>query len=114
MESTTSTSTISNHSNKENVPPVCKSKISIPQLASQSFKNKNKKNGIDRKLKRVPLADITNLINNSVSNSATFTLSHQPHTGVSSFISSNSLLISRKRTLKPLVSGSKSLRMGFR
>jgi len=97
METTTSTS-----SNKENVPPVCKSKISIPQLASQSFKNKNKKNGIQRKLKRVPLADITNLINNSVSNSA-----YQPHIGVSS-------LISRKRTLKPLVSASRSLRMGFR
>jgi len=109
------TSIISNHINKENVPPVCKSKISIPQLAPQSFKNKNKnkKNGIQRKLKRVPLADITNLINNSVSNSATFTLSHQPYIGVSS-LSSNSPLVSRKRTLKPLVSASKSLRMGFR
>ncbi|CAK8577092.1 unnamed protein product [Lathyrus sativus] len=108
-----STSSIpkSNQSNKENVPPVCKNKISISQIApsSSSFKSKNKKKVIQRKLKRVPLADITNLCNISSASSSTstnFTLSHQqPLIGVS---------ISWKGTPKPFNLASKSLRMEFR
>ena len=60
---------ISDHGNKENVPPFCnsnvnkdKGKASIPHIMSISFKNKKRST---RKLKRLPLADITNLFNNS-------------------------------------------------
>ncbi|CAL5212828.1 unnamed protein product [Lathyrus oleraceus] len=114
MESIVTTSTIPNRSNKENVSPLCsntnKSKISISQIApsSSSFKSKTKKKAIQRKRKRVPLADITHLCNISSTSSSTsinFTLFHQPLIGVS---------ISWKGTPKPLNLAAKSLRMGFR
>ncbi|KAL5055062.1 hypothetical protein RYX36_035744 [Vicia faba] len=97
---------ISAQTNKENVPPVCKNRISISRIApsssSSSFKSKNKKKAIQKKLKRVPLADITNLCNISSTSSSAST---QPLIGVSD---------SWRGTPKPLNLASKSLRMGFR
>ncbi|KAH1128202.1 hypothetical protein GYH30_016669 [Glycine max] len=62
---------ISDQDNKESVPPTYNTnKVSILHMPT-SFKN-NKHNM--QKPKRVPLADITNLFNNSVA--TTFTLAH--------------------------------------
>ncbi|BAT89996.1 hypothetical protein LR48_Vigan08g099400 [Vigna angularis] len=70
---------ISNHGNKENVPPFCnsnvnkdKGKITIPHMMSISFKNKKRST---LRLKRLPLTDVTNLFNNSATD--VFNLSHQ-------------------------------------
>ncbi|XP_027343317.1 uncharacterized protein LOC113855886 [Abrus precatorius] len=105
---------IHHESNKENIPPICikeesnntsKKKNPIPPMAS-SFKKSRK-----RKTKRIPLADITHLFNNS----SPLTTPHQ-ETGVSSLPSSSVLLRSnsRRKTLTVLPAASKSLRMGFR
>ncbi|KAG5020772.1 hypothetical protein JHK87_016627 [Glycine soja] len=103
----TTTSIISDHSDKENVPPITcnnstnkdKSKTLIPHIMAKSFKNMK---CTKRMRKRVPLADITNLFNNFVT-SITFTLSHQQQQfGVSSALPRRA-----PRT-------SKTLRMGFR
>lgn len=103
----TITSIISDHTDKENVPPITcnnstnkdKSKTLIPHIMAKSFKNMK---CTKRMRKRVPLADITNLFNNFVT-SITFTLSHQQQQfGVSSALPRRA-----PRT-------SKTLRMGFR
>ncbi|TKY48916.1 hypothetical protein E2542_SST26339 [Spatholobus suberectus] len=90
-------------SNKENIPPVCtngeKKKNPIPPMAS-SFKRNGK-----RKIKRVPLADITNLVNDSA----------QELNGVSAIPSALLLLHCNSRRRTPvLLRGSRSLRLGFR
>ncbi|KAG4960943.1 hypothetical protein HKD37_13G038052 [Glycine soja] len=93
-------------SNKENIPPGCTKletkKNPIPLMAQQSFK---------RKMKRLPLADITNLVNNSAQE-----LNQLHGFGVSALSSASFLLhsISRRRTTPVLLRGSKSLRLGFR
>ncbi|CAJ1956670.1 unnamed protein product [Sphenostylis stenocarpa] len=95
-------------SNKENVPPIItvleKKKNPIPPVAP-SFKRNTK-----RKMKRVPLADITHLFNNSAQEQ-----NHQ--TGVSaSPPPPDSVLLpakSRRKTMV-LLRCSKSLRLGFR
>ncbi|KAJ1415805.1 hypothetical protein SESBI_17868 [Sesbania bispinosa] len=112
MEATTTTiaTVISDQNNKENVPPICntsKGKSLIPHTAP-SFKNKKKCS--KRKPKRVPLADITALINNSAT--STFNLTHQQQSAVSALPSDPS--ISRRKTVTPAVPGSKALRMSFR
>ncbi|TKY48915.1 hypothetical protein E2542_SST26338 [Spatholobus suberectus] len=90
-------------SNKENITPVCtngvKKKNPIPPMAS-SFKRNSK-----RKIKRVPLADVTNLLNDAA----------QELNGASSLPSASVLLHSNSRRRTPvLLRGSKSLRLGFR
>ncbi|PNX54778.1 hypothetical protein L195_g048400 [Trifolium pratense] len=100
-------STMSIQTNKENIPPV--NKNSIPLIAS-SFK----KNSSNRKIKRIPLADITNLFQNS----SPFTMTPEGN-GVSSVLPSASILLrsnSRRRTLVVVAQAtvSKTLRMGFR
>ncbi|RDX69204.1 hypothetical protein CR513_51711, partial [Mucuna pruriens] len=61
-------------SNKENIPLVCTQEESnIPPVCTKGEKKKNSippmtpsfKRNCKRKMKRVPLADITNLVNNS-------------------------------------------------
>ncbi|KAL2331646.1 hypothetical protein Fmac_019227 [Flemingia macrophylla] len=88
-------------SEKENIPPLCnngeKKKNPIP-IMPQSFKRKGKRS---MKKKRVPLADITILFNNSA----------QEQNGVSSIPSASVLL---QRSTPMLLRGSKTLRMGFR
>lgn len=92
-----SASVISEQSNKENIPPppVCKAKGKknpIPvKVKVPSFKGGI---GNKRKPKRIPLADITQLFNNSE-------LPHQQLNGVFPSISQ-------------MVPASKTLRMGFR
>ncbi|OIV99183.1 hypothetical protein TanjilG_19679 [Lupinus angustifolius] len=99
--------------NKENVPPFCNTmkakfkKSPISQKAKiPSFKSIG--NGIQRKPKRIPLSDITDLFNNS----STFTISHH-HRQINDLVSEiPSVSISRWRA--QVASPSKSLRMGFR
>lgn len=104
-------------SNKENTPPVCtkgekkkknNKRNPIPPMAP-SFK----KNGKRKILKRIPLADITHLFNNSSSTP----LAQEEGNGVSSSaLPSASVLLhsnSRRRTVV-VVPCSKTLRMGFR
>ncbi|KAG4980368.1 hypothetical protein JHK82_033607 [Glycine max] len=81
----TSTSIISDHSNKENVPPTCncntnkaKSKTPIPHIMATSFKNMKRSKRMPR---RFPLADMTYLFNNSATTTS-FTLSHQQEVGI--------------------------------
>ncbi|CAJ2660563.1 unnamed protein product [Trifolium pratense] len=99
-------STMSIQTNKENIPPV--NKNSIPLIASSFKKNSSK-----RKIKRIPLADITNLFQNS----SPFTMTPERN-GVSSVLPSASILLrsnSRRRTLVVAqATVSKTLRMGFR
>ncbi|KAL2331649.1 hypothetical protein Fmac_019230 [Flemingia macrophylla] len=85
--------------NRQNIPPLCnnsKKKKNPISLISPSFK---------RKVKRVPLADITNLFNNSA---------HEQN-GISALASASlsSVSSSPRRTLL-LLGGSKTLRMAFR
>jgi hypothetical protein len=89
-------STMSIDSNKENIPPVYtnfeKNKNSIPLITSSSSFKKNSK----RKMKRVPLADITNLFENSS------TLTREENS-VSSVLPSSSIVFrsnSRRRALR--------------
>ncbi|CAL0328931.1 unnamed protein product [Lupinus luteus] len=99
--------------NKENIPPFCnttKSKCRKSPISQKpkipSFKNTA--NGIQRKPKRIPLSDITDLFNNS----STFTISHH-HRQINDLVSEiPSASISRWRI--QVASPSKSLRMGFR
>jgi secreted trypsin-like serine protease len=88
-------STMSIDSNKENIPPVYtnleKNKNSIPLMTSSCFKKNSK-----RKMKRVPLADITNLFENSS------TLTREENS-VSSVLPSSSIVFrsnSRRRALR--------------
>ncbi|GAU27087.1 hypothetical protein TSUD_103960 [Trifolium subterraneum] len=93
-------------SNKENIPPVY----------TNGEKNKNslsiKKNN-KRKMKRIPLADITNLFENS----SALTMAREEN-GVSSVLPSASILLrsnSRRRSLVVAQATiSKTLRIGFR
>ncbi|CAJ1978799.1 unnamed protein product [Sphenostylis stenocarpa] len=103
MEFCYTATTISNHGNKENVPPIGssyvnkdKSKTPIPHIMSISFKNKKRST---RKLKRLPLADVTNLFNSNATD--VFNLSHHQHIGASAIL---------RRTH----GCSNTLRMGFR
>lgn len=105
-------------SNKENIPPSKgeeknnnnnkkKKKNPIPPIAP-SFKKKS-----NRKTKRVPLADITNLFR---MNSAPLTTTAHEENGVPATSPSDSVMLhsnSRRRTVI-VVPGSKTLRMGFR
>ena len=100
---------ISDQSNKENIPPfVCnntkKGKNLIPHV-SPSFKSNNV---TKRRAKRIPLADITHLFNESTTTS-TFTLAREQQFGVSAIPSA-----SLPRSGTPVVPRSKTLRMGFR
>ncbi|WJX69326.1 hypothetical protein P8452_53591 [Trifolium repens] len=94
-------STMSIDSNKENIPPVYtnleKNKNSIPLMTSSCFKKNSK-----RKMKRVPLADITNLFENS----STLTMTREEN-GVSSVLPSTSIVFR-------LNSRRRALRIGFR
>lgn len=95
--------------NKENIPPVCtnaeKKKNPIPPMVA-SFKRNSK-----RMMKRVPLADITNLFDNSVQEHSVVS-----ENGVSALHSSSVVLDlnTRRRTQLVLLRGSKKLRMGIR
>ncbi|QCE09732.1 hypothetical protein DEO72_LG10g955 [Vigna unguiculata] len=99
-------------SNKENVPPINtvsseKKKNPIPPMAP-SFKRNTK-----RKMKRVPLSDITHLFNNSAQDQT-----QQIGVAASDSASppSDSTFLpptSRRRTVF-LLRGSKTLRLGFR
>ncbi|KAI4322752.1 hypothetical protein L6164_022418 [Bauhinia variegata] len=96
-------SAISDENNKENVPPVSKKERNpIPPIAP-SFKKSSK-----RKLKRVPLADITNVVNNS----APLALHQQDGVSASPFVSVSLHSNSRRKT--QVVADSKTLRMAFR
>ena len=105
MEVLNTPTIISNHANKENVPSFCnsyankdKGKTPIPHIKSISFK---KKKCSTPNLKRLPLADVTNLFNNSPTD--VFNLSHlqRQQIGVS--------VIPRRTSCS-----SKTLRMRFR
>jgi secreted trypsin-like serine protease len=93
-------STMSIESNKENIPPVYtnveNNKNSIHLITSSSSFKKNSK----RKMKRVPLADITNLFENSS------TLTREENS-VSSVLPSSSIVFR-------LNSRRRALRIGFR
>ncbi|XP_027348179.1 pentatricopeptide repeat-containing protein At3g58590 [Abrus precatorius] len=77
MEASDTATTIFDESNKENVPPTCDNNKGMTPIPHTTTALKNKK-GCNRKPKRVPLADITNLFNNS-----TTTRPHQRQIGVS-------------------------------
>ncbi|WVY99427.1 hypothetical protein V8G54_025497 [Vigna mungo] len=105
------TSVSHDQSDKENVPPIDtiseKKKNPIPPMAP-SFKRNTK-----RKMKRVPLADITHLFNNSAQEQI-----KQIGVAASDSLSppSDSILLpptSRRKTVF-LLRGSKTLRLGFR
>ncbi|KAL9297764.1 hypothetical protein ACSQ67_023660 [Phaseolus vulgaris] len=105
MEVFNTATIISDLGNKENVPPFCNSNVNkdkgktpVPHIKSLSFKNKKRST---RKLKRLPLADVTNLFNNSATD--VFNLSHHHHQQIG-------VSIIPKRT----PSSSKTLRMRFR
>ncbi|KAK2424658.1 hypothetical protein QL285_034998 [Trifolium repens] len=93
-------STISIDSNKENIPPIYtnleKNKNSIPLITSSSSFKKNSK----RKMKRVPLADITNLFENSS------TLTREENSV--SFVLPSSSIVFRSNSRR------RALRIGFR
>ncbi|BAT92333.1 hypothetical protein LR48_Vigan05g136700 [Vigna angularis] len=104
------TSVSHDQSDKENVPPINtvseKKKNPIPPMAP-SFKRNTK-----RKMKRVPLADITHLFNNSAQEQIKqigVAASDSPPPSDSTLL----LPTSRRKTVF-LLRGSKTLRLGFR
>ncbi|ESW21759.1 hypothetical protein PHAVU_005G097100 [Phaseolus vulgaris] len=95
-------------SNKENVPPINtvseKKKSTIPPMAVPSFKRNTK-----RKMKRVPLADITHLFSNSAQEQT-----QQIGVAAATPPPSDSVPPNSRRKTVFVLRSSKSLRLGFR